>query len=114
MSVPISGQLLEATGAQSSRSVGTPRTVTTSGAILSTDYFILLGASSITVTLPLASSLPGKQFIIKNDNTHSGTTIAPTSPDTIYGGTNIGANNDVKIVMSDGISGWHVIGLIAA
>ncbi len=112
-----SGQVLKVTSGlpawQNAMNLATT-TKTTSYTVTSSDAAIFADASSgnVTITLPAASGLNGYSFYIKRlDNVTANTvTIARSGSDTIDGVTSltIGAQNDVRCVLSDGTK-WYVL-----
>jgi hypothetical protein len=93
-------------------------TKTSSYTITGSDAVIFADATSanVTITLPLASGVNGFNFFIKriDASTSNTVTIALSGSDTIDGVSSltIGAQNDVRSVLSDGTK-WYVVGSIA-
>lgn len=93
---------------------GATTTKTTTYTALSTDYFIAGNASggAFTITLPAASSNPGKTLIVKKiDSSVNAVTIARAGSDTIDGGTSIamGIQYQAQTLISNGSSSWYVV-----
>lgn len=76
---------------------------------LSTDVTIVTSAAGASVLdLPHASTVPGKLYIIRNENSGSGAvTVTPFAGDTVDGAaTLVVANLQGVILQSDGVSNW--------
>lgn len=79
----------------------------------SQSYFYPVDATSgsITVTLPLASTMLGKQYMIKKMDASANTVVVVrTGSDTIDGATSVTLTNQYNslTVISDGISKWNL------
>jgi len=85
-------------------------TITTATTIDATYSFILVNLSSIgNITLPSASSCPGRIYIFKRIGGSSPTIVA-ASGDAIegFGTYNLTANKMISII-SDGVNDWYII-----
>lgn len=94
-------------GLEVSTKTATTYTVTSSDTVIIADAT----SNSITITLPLASSLPGYRYYIKRkDSTGNTVTIARTSSDTIDGATSQTLNQQYTsaTIVSDG-SNWYIL-----
>ncbi len=125
----ISGQLLQATGNSTAKSVG-HRAVSSSGALLTTDFAVTLSGSSLAITLPLLSTTAdGFILIIKNDEEHTTNTVAPFSGNGSsrdvshwrFSGNDIDGStsplslanaNSCVFLMGDGAGHWRIISRI--
>jgi hypothetical protein len=82
--------------------------------ILTSDQIVLCtsGTLGITVTLPTASSMTGKQVTIKKiDSGDGGLTVEGNGVETVDGTLNrvLASRYSFMTVLSDGVS-WHIIG----
>jgi hypothetical protein len=84
----------------------------TSGTTAASDYHLAFtGTSAATLTLPDASTIAGRAYVIKNASSNASTlTIATTSSQTIDGlsSWSLAQTNKTLIVISNG-SNWYVI-----
>lgn len=84
------------------------KTVSTTYSVLVTDYLVLAGTTSYTVTLPSAVGLKGKQFVVKN--TGSATTITLASAGgTIDGSATVSAAAGVAYTVESDGTNWFLI-----
>ncbi len=91
------------------------RTVTASTTATGADYAIYCNATSgnITVTIPLASSMPGRILVVKKlDGSGNTVGIARSGSDLIDGQMSYSGTPQYRTftVQSDGVSTWHIIG----
>ena len=84
--------------------------------ITSSDYLIACDSTSnaITITLPVASSVPYYMFRIVDEAGTASTnniTITRSSSDTIIGETSviINVNYNAVTIYSDGVTGYHIM-----
>ena len=87
-------------------------TKTSAYTITATDSVILANATSgaVTITLPTAASISGRQYTVKKIDAVNNVTLATTSSQTIDGSTTqvITSQYDSITVVSDGTN-WHII-----
>ena len=95
---------------QSGGSFATKLTTTETDLTLSASHNIVLCTASLTITLPTAANIVGRQYTIKNVSNNP-ITINTTSCETIDGSLSITLSNQHKYVtiVSDG-SNWFIIG----
>lgn len=90
--------------------INTIKSVSTNYTLTANDETVQGNTTSgnITITLPLASTVPGKKYTVTKPVTPNTITVAPTSPDTISSstGTKIHAFGDSVTLQSDGTS-WR-------
>jgi len=65
------------------------RNISTTQSVLTTDGTLNCTGGTITVTLPTAVGVTGKEYIIKNSGASSEITVDTTAPQTIDGSTSI-------------------------
>lgn len=87
------------------------RSVSATGDIASTDGLVLVDATAgaVTMTLPLAASVPGRVFAVKKvDASGNAVTVDGNGSETIDGATTqaLSAQYDVLTVASDGTEWW--------
>lgn len=90
-------------------------TVTTSTAITTSNTSVFADATSgaITITLPLAASAPGKEFLIeKIDSSGNAVTVSRAGSDTINGSTtkSLASQYNFTRVQSVGGTIWYIVG----
>lgn len=83
--------------------------ITADYAVAATDYMVDITSGNVTVTLPTAVGITGRQYVIKNSGTGT-ITIATTSSQTIDGQTTrlITFQWTSLTIMSDG-SNWKLV-----
>ncbi len=92
-------------------------TVSSNTTLGSSHYIVFVNASggSRTITLPSASSLRGRQYIIKKiDSSSNAVIISPQSGQTIDGQSSLSltAQNQCVVITSDG-SNWYITGRVS-
>ena len=87
------------------------KAVTQNYTVLATDHMIFVNASAgnITITLPTASGIIGRQYIIKRvDGTVNNVTIDPNASETIEGASNKSLTDQCSVVIVSDNNNWWI------
>ncbi len=112
MSVPVVGQLLQATGGQTAKGIGAPVLKSANYQVLTTDFCIVFSASNKTATLPLASTCaPGQMFAFVNGHGVVNGAITASGSDSVAGVSTITIPNGdgALLLICDGVANFYAI-----